>query len=187
MKFSRPLLQVGVLLLLLTLGLAFYFTPHLALYRLSKAANARDAAALAQRVDFPAVREKLSQALTQKLLKQRGAQAQPFDEIREKLIAAFIEPVVNKLLTPEGFVSIFNVMEAKRGTVNRPGSKPADGSPTQAASMPQERPLVRSGAYESFDRYVLTLADASTQAAALKLVMHRGGMFDWQLVEVQVQ
>lgn len=97
-------IKLTSLLILLAVGVWLFFTPHMAATSMKKAAEARDAEKLSTYVNFPSVKESLKSQLSAKLTadvaqKQNG---NPFAAFGAAMAMAFINPVVDALITPEG-------------------------------------------------------------------------------------
>lgn len=148
----------------------FYFTPHLAVSGMKSAAEAKDAAQLSGYVNFPAVKESLKGSFNAKLasdvMKEKGGN--PFAAFGAALAAAFINPMIDALVTPENLAMMMK------------GDKPHPAKNTEQ-TKPSGSDADTSMSYESFDRFVVTVKKKGTTEEPLGLVFNRDGMFSWKL------
>jgi hypothetical protein len=148
----------------------FYFTPHLAAKGLKSAAEAQDSAKLSSYVNFPALKESLKANFNAKLAsevtKEKGNN--PFSALGSAMAAAFINPMIDALVTPESLAMMMK------------GNKPqSTKKPEQMKSSDADAEV--STAYESFDRFVVKVKKKGTTEEPLGLVFNREGMFSWKL------
>lgn len=148
----------------------FYFTPHLAVSGMKSAAEAKDAAKLSDYVNFPAVKESLKASFNAKLAsdvtKEKGGN--PFSVFGAALASAFINPVIDALVTPESLAMMMK------------GDKPQPAKSTEK-TKPSGSDADTKMSYESFDRFVVTVKKKGTTEEPLGLVFNRDGMFSWKL------
>lgn len=120
------------------LWVAYGISPYVALYRLSQAVQARDAAAVAQRVNFRTLRLSLTkQALAAAV---NGISARRDLSPRERTIlteasGALAEPLVESLVTPETLIDLLDDGWPVRAGLARDGGtrEAAPGDTTAAA------------------------------------------------------
>ncbi|MFO7542254.1 MAG: DUF2939 domain-containing protein [Thiobacillus sp.] len=148
----------------------FYFTPHLAVSSMRFAVETKDAAKLSGYVDFPAIKASVKASINARLASEiaKEQKGNPFAALGAALAASFINPMVDALVTPEGLAMMMK------------GDKPQPaGNPAQAKASDPDADT--SMAYESFDRFVVTVKKKDTTEAPLGLVFNREGMFSWKL------
>ncbi len=179
-----------------------YASPYLALNSLKQAADARDAAALSEYVDYPALRVSLKQQVGEML--QRRIQAQhssnPLLMLGAVIGAALIGPLVDAYATPEGVAALLNGMPP----TGKPGERPAPpppSSPTSSASSapaeaappapantqaeaPQPRPQASAG-YRSLNEFAVTW-QRSANGERYAAILQRHGLFSWKLAAVEL-
>lgn len=103
----RWTLRIGLLGLLA--WAAFMVSPFVALYRLGRAVEAQDVAAIAERVNFPALRISLSKQIAGEYLRNvgRGHELDSLDRnVAAGAGATFAEPLVAQLVTPEAVAGL---------------------------------------------------------------------------------
>ena len=139
-----------------------YFTPHLAFRELERTARRGDAVALAQQVDFPALRVSLKGQVQARIDQQAAQNPNPLAAFGSALAGAFSAPAVDAMVTPE------NVARMLRG------------ENVAGVQMRLETNSVELH-YASRDRFEATTAPAPN---GFTLVLARDGWFDWKLVDV---
>ncbi|CAN7297041.1 DUF2939 domain-containing protein [Caballeronia sp. LjRoot31] len=199
MSLSRTSKSVVITLLVVVvvavLG-AIYASPYIALDRLKRATDARDAQTVNQYVDFPLLRESLKdqvgQLLTRKIDIQRSGN--PLAMIGAMIGAALIGPLVDSYATPDGVAAILNGIpprgdpgekppvpsEASGAVVATPGAAPVVASP----SAPKPPPQTTAG-YRSFDTFAVNYQHG-TGDARYSAILRRYGLFSWKLVAVEL-
>lgn len=148
----------------------FYFTPYLAVAGMKSAVESKDGAKLSAYVNFPALKESVKASFSAKLAQQ------PIKEIEENssgalgaaLTNAFINPMVDVIVTPENLAMMLKGYTPKVGNRN-----------TQADSHQTEIETAMS--YESFDRFVVNIKNKGEANGSVGLVFNRNGLFSWQL------
>jgi hypothetical protein len=153
----------------------FYFTPHLAVNAMKSAADARDAVKFSQHINRPALRDSLRSALSAKLVGESsgGRNADPVAALGASMAAAFIDPAIDKLMSPEGLAMLM-------AGGPEPPSKRNRKSPDPIAN------LDTSMAYESFNSFVVTIREKVNKGDAIGLVFNRDGVFSWKLAAVRL-
>lgn len=149
------LVVVGVIALL---GLV-YASPYIALDRVKRAADARDAETVNRYVDFPALRESLKEQVGELLTRRIEVQksGNPLAVIGAMIGAALVGPLVDSYATPEGVAAILNGIPPRGdpgetpppvGSVgNAPvgnasvGSAPVGSAPGAPAASPAPTPV----------------------------------------------
>jgi hypothetical protein len=186
-RVSKSLLVAFIaLVIVVVLGLAFA-SPYIALDRMKKAADARDAETVDHYVDFPLLRDSLKdqvgQLLTRKIDTQKSGN--PFALLGAMIGAALIGPLVDSYATPDGVAAILNGIPPK-GT---PGEKPpapsqAPASTTTAAVALPSPPQTTAG-YEGLNTFVVHYQHGAGNAR-YAAILHRYGLFSWKLVAIDL-
>jgi Protein of unknown function (DUF2939) len=89
--------------LTLSIFLSLYLAaPPIALYDIASAIEDRDAVALTERIDFPAVRRSLTKQIVQEYLKLTGKKL-PLQAIGKRLMVSAVDPIVARLIGPGAF------------------------------------------------------------------------------------
>lgn len=162
--------------LLAICSLWFYFTPHRAVDTMRAAAEARNAAVLTEYVEYPALKTSLKENI-HSLFSQnshlREKNTDPFAAIGAAMAAAFIDPMIEKLVTPEGLSMMLQGGALQLDDRNE--SKKLSDSDFET-----------SMGYESFDRFVVTVTGKlAPEETPIELIFSRHGLFSWKLSGVQ--
>jgi len=192
MSRVTKLLLVALIVLMIVVTSGFlYASPYIALDRLKRAADARDAQTVDQYVDFPLLRDSLKdqvgQLLTRKIDTQKSGN--PFALIGAMIGAALIGPLVDSYATPDGVAAILNGIPPKGNPGEKPpvppvaATAPAPEAP-QPASVPPAPPETTAG-YESVNTFVVHYQHGAGDAR-YAAVLHRYGLFSWKLVAIDL-
>lgn len=181
-----------VLILIAALGF-IYASPYIALNRVKRAADARDAQTVNQYVDFPALRASLKEQVAALLTRRVDIQksGNPLAIIGAMIGAALVGPMVDSYATPDGVAAILNGIPP-RGV---PGERPpqaGDATPANAPSSgvttaqqpPREPPQTTAG-YRSLNTFVVTYQHGVGDAR-YSAIFHRDGLVSWKLVAVDL-
>lgn len=181
-----------VLILVAALGF-IYASPYIALNRVKRAADARDAQTVNQYVDFPALRASLKEQVAALLTRRVDIQksGNPLAIIGAMIGAALVGPMVDSYATPDGVAAILNGIPP-RGV---PGERPpqaGDATPANAPSSgvttaqqpPREPPQTTAG-YRSLNTFVVTYQHGVGDAR-YSAIFHRDGLVSWKLVAVDL-
>ncbi|KXU88903.1 hypothetical protein CR51_34225 [Caballeronia megalochromosomata] len=182
--------------LILVAALAFiYASPYIALNRLKRAADARDAQTVNQYVDFPALRSSLKEQVGALLTRRVDIQksGNPLAIIGAMIGAAIVGPLVDSYATPDGVAAILNGIpprgdpgesppQAGNGA-STPANAPASGI-TAAPQPPREPPQTTAG-YRSMNTFVVTYQHGAGDAR-YSAIFHRDGLVSWKLVAVDL-
>ncbi|HXZ10339.1 MAG TPA: DUF2939 domain-containing protein, partial [Paraburkholderia sp.] len=133
--FRWLLIAVIVIAVVAILGYA-YASPYIALDRLKRAADARDAETVNQYVDFPALRvslkEQVAGLITHRFEANHGGN--PLAAIGAMIGVALIGPLVDAYATPDGVAALLNGMPPRGEPGERPPAPPAAASHEQPES-----------------------------------------------------
>lgn len=181
MQIRQRAAFVGGAALLLAIVAWIYFSPYIAIRAMTKAAEQRDAAALSEYVDYPALRESLKAALNAKLLEAtNGARdGSPGAGLGAALGQAFgallIGSFVDSVVSPESLALMLKGQPPKLDKQQR--DAPADAK--------QEREVVNE--YEAFDRFVVKARPKSApEDKSIAMVFRRSGLASWKLTAIRL-
>src|SRR5579863_3968172 len=120
-----------VLILVAALGFV-YASPYIALNRVKRAADARDAQTVNEYVDFPALRASLKEQIAALLTRRVDIQksGNPLAIIGAMIGAALVGPLVDSYATPDGVAAILNGIPPRGDPGERP--PPAGGGSSSA-------------------------------------------------------
>ena len=204
---ARPLI-VTVLVVVVVAVLGYgYASPYLALDRLKRAADERDAQTVSEYVDYPALRESLKDQiaglLTRKI--QARANGNPLAALGAMIGVALIGPLVDAYATPDGVAALLNGMPPRGDPTQRPPVPPdapanapanapagsADSTPaapapaTTGSPTTPPQPPQTTAAYRGINEFVVTYQHGvgDTRYAA---ILRREGLFSWKLAAVDL-
>lgn len=179
----QRIVTISLLLLPLAVAAFWYFSPYLTLHAMRNAAQAHDAAALAQHVDFPRVRESLKHqlhAVTDRKAEEAG------DNVLARAGAAFgaalgnfvADKLVDTLVTPERLADAMREgkVPGREPDVNTP---PGDGS--DAADREKRWAFERRGV-----NVFVAQALGRDNRPDIGFVLERGGFATWRLVGIEL-
>ncbi|MDR5750549.1 MULTISPECIES: DUF2939 domain-containing protein [unclassified Caballeronia] len=187
---------VTLVALVVVAALGFvYASPYIALDRLKRAADARDAQTVNEYVDFPALRDSLKQQVAALLTRRVDIQksGNPLAVIGAMIGAALIGPLVDSYATPDGVAAILNGIPPRGNPGERPPAPPgahagADGAAAPvsgpAPAAPKAPPATTAG-YRSFDTFVVSYRHGAGDAR-YSAIFHRSGLVTWKLVAVDL-
>ena len=190
---KKHALLAAVLLLVLLLGGYFVASPWVALARFKEDARARRTEKMADYVNFPAVQASLKAQMRNKIKAEVGRQDDDFAAATQILGAAVanlvLDPVVEKVASPQGMVAIMNGENPLPGlnkldiAVQPPApTPPTPPQPNASPHAPARRQWRLS--YTGLNQAVIRAVPAEEDAPYL--VMQRKGLFGWQVVDVQL-
>lgn len=182
------------------LGLA-YASPYIALDRMKKAADARDAQTVNQYVDFPLLRESLKdqvgQLLTRKIDIQKSGN--PLALLGAVIGAALIGPLVDSYATPDGVAAILNGIPPRgdpgekppvppdSGDANAPSATGASVPVSPAPDTPEapKAPPRTTAGYEGLNTFVIHYQHGAGDAR-YAAILKRYGLFSWKLAAIDL-
>jgi hypothetical protein len=153
-------------------GVVVYSIPYLALDNLKKATTNHNANALAQEIDFPALRTSIKENVKAQIIKQMAGGSTPVKGIDPAAVDKIVNPMVDKLVTPEGLGKL--MMDKVPGAT-------IDLSDLEKNIAESE---VKMG-YESFDRFVVRIVDKGDRTKDVSLILKRDGLA-WKLSGIDI-
>lgn len=155
--------------------------PYLTINAIRGAVQARDAQALAEQVDFPALRGSLKAQLGDRIAREAGAQAagNPFAAFGLAVANSLAGGLVDAMVTPTGLGAM---MEGRKVWDRASGLPPPRSD--AAAATPRERLLQEASyRYESASRFTATVQDE--QGRPVIFVLTRHGL-RWKLSDIRL-
>lgn len=210
--WKKPVaITVAVAMVVAAIGYA-YASPYIAVKHMKAAADARNAVALDEYVDYPALRVSLKQQVGEMLQRRVEGQhsSNPLLILGAVIGAALISPLVDAYATPEGVAALLDGMPptgkpgdrphapppAESGTQSAepaepaqpPQPAPASAAPPAAAASgnpaPGARPVTTAG-YRGLNEFALTWDRGST-GEHYAAILRRHGLFSWKLSAVEL-
>jgi hypothetical protein len=110
----RRALWIAVTLVILFFLAVYIASPLIALHNIASAVDAKDAAALTERIEFPAVRRSLTRQLVATYRRLTGKTV-PLGAISRRLAVSVADPVVARLMTVRALLDLLSKGEAGEG------------------------------------------------------------------------
>ncbi|MFZ9858134.1 MAG: DUF2939 domain-containing protein [Roseiflexaceae bacterium] len=166
-------IMVGVIAVLVSLLGYVVASPYITVSQMQAAAEARDGQALAEYIDFVAVRESLTNQLTAMLADEM---AQSSDDGAMGLLGAafgskIIELLLDAVVTPAGLIAVLNG-DSMTDVLDQNASQSLTTPSNTAVSM----------GYQSLDTFGVTITNTDTQSVTT-LLLRRDGL-SWRLSEI---
>jgi len=202
----RPLLLALALLLPLLMGWQ-YFSPHLTVRAMHRAAQAGDAEAFSRHVDYTAVRASLKAQLAEAVAERtQGLRLGGLERLAGRLAMAVTAPAMDAMVSPQGLQLLFLGRDWWRAALPgdaadgerradalhdaRAAADPADPRRPDAAPGPDslsERAMgmqARAG-YRDLSTFAVEVRDAGIGDRPVTLIYRRHALLQWKLSAVE--
>jgi hypothetical protein len=136
------ILSLGILLSV------YLASPLIALHRIASAVETKDAVALTERIDFPALRRSLAKQIVQEYLKLTGKKL-PLHAIGKRVVVSVADPVVARLMTVRALLDLL-----WKGDAGEKAKVPVERAPFTSASFKSVWQLWLSSDYLGRSFYV---------------------------------
>jgi Protein of unknown function (DUF2939) len=133
-KRQWGVLAAGALCILLIIYLA---SPLIALHSIESAVQIKDAVALTNRIDFPALRRSLTKQIVQEYLKLTGKNL-PLHAIGKRLAVSVADPVVARLMTVRAMLVLLG-----KGDAGEKAKVPIERAPFTSIAASKATVLIR--------------------------------------------
>jgi len=155
-------------------GIGFYFTPHIAVYNMKKAADNKDVETLSDYVDYPAFRESLKANFNAMMASEvaKSKNNNLFEALGAALAAAIINPMIDSLVTPE---SLAMLMKGEKPQMENTRSS------LRTESSHSEADTKMSMEYDGINRFVVKVKGKDSSEDPVKLIFKRKGIISWKL------
>ena len=171
------------------LVVVYFASPIFAFKALAEAGETGDRGALADHVDFPAVRADLKVQLQERMLgafaKDSSLTEGPFGALGALLAPTIVGQVVDAAVTPEGIAAI---VQSGKAPLTEPGGAralapppPAAPAAPAAAAKPKKK---TSFGYVDVNHF--RARTAVGDSPPLGWVLERRGLFGWKLVRIEL-
>jgi Protein of unknown function (DUF2939) len=163
----------------------FYFTPHLTLKSMKDAADSRNGEKLVEHVNFPLLREAIKARLNSKLSDRASKEGQtnPLSGLSTALFAKMVDPLVEKMLTPDNLMTVFKG-NASALPMGRPQGKDRDQGKSEEEPKGKESTQDISMGYESFNRFSASVKKKGSKDAPVTIHLQREGIVSWKLIDI---
>lgn len=179
-----PKLAIALIVAVLLLLVGYVAAgPYLTVRAIKDALQEQDASALAEQVDFPALRSSLKAQLLDQMVREAGpdVQANVFGAFALTMATGLVNGTVDAMVTPLGLAGVMEGRALWRNTRDgfRRPTTDADGQP-----MPPPEPWRDADyRYESPSRFTITVRDESGKP--LVFVLRRTGL-RWKLSDIRL-
>ncbi len=149
--------------------------PYFVLGQIRNAARKGDREALAQCVDFPALRENLKESLNAYVMDEAAAGPRdgPFAWLSAALAGATVDSVLDSVVTPSGIARMADARPPFRGSAERPGGAASD----------TKLHVIQS--YVSASCFDIVIWPDDDRNATVTFVLRRRGM-GWKLTDIRL-
>lgn len=179
---SANAIRIGVVASVLAIGAYWYWSPYLAINGMKSAAQARDADAFNEYVDYPKLRESLKGQFSAMLAKPLLDKSEPGSGIESAgesfgraLGLVFVEKIVDAMIRPE------MVMQAMQTAKLRPEGEVHTSEPVGEKSTKWD--YERKGMDKVIFRPVI---ENQPEEARTGFVFQREGFASWKLTEIRM-
>jgi len=174
MAQKRSSFSTLLVLAVLFAGVWLYFTPYLALNKLQKAARLGDEQAMAELVDFPALRESVKGNVRSAVEHSVGRERNPIGVLGGILAGAVAGPVVDAVVTPQGIAALTE------------GERPGQRRRADGDSRLRVKDVKVKRGYEGFDLFVVHFVSKDDGHERMALLLRRDGIAHWRLSGVRI-
>jgi hypothetical protein len=174
---------IGLVALLLALWIGA--GPYLAVADIERGINDKDSERLAERVDFPTLRQNLKDQLKVTILKSAAKELEdnPFGALATGLATTLVDGLVDAFITPAGLASLMDGERPSIGSIpSRAASSPVQ-TPEPDQAQTQDRDLFKNArhSYDSLSRFSVWVPGKDGRET--RFVLQRDGL-SWKLVNV---
>lgn len=156
-----------------------YASPYYALHQIKIALAERNADALAEHVDFPALRTSVKTQLEASMARSIAATAgsdNPLAALGQSIASAMLGKMVDAMVSPAGVVALVNKSAlSPQADMDTSADAPADGAAKKAEY---------SAGYAGVNTFVVRAKDGNAQEGALVLLRH--GVWGWKLSSIEI-
>lgn len=174
---KNKILISGLIVLLIACWI--YATPYLAVRNMKEAVKNGDAVALADYVNFPALKESLKASfnvqMTKSMAEMKGNPL--FAVLGANIANALIDPMLESLVSPEGLAVMM------QGHKPSPSTQKEEKKQEARSDASNDEPIVIMG-YENINRFTVKTTDKTNPTQEVTMVFLRDGM-SWKLSAVR--
>jgi hypothetical protein len=155
-------------------GGGLYYSPYGTIAAMRQAAIDRNSKALSENLDFNSLQSSIKGSIKAKVVKQLADRTKAGNptKIEPQTIDKLVDPLVDKIVTPEGIDLLLNEKLPEAKFKLSEVEKNIDRSRVQMS-------------YESFDRFVVKVAENTQPQKDVRLIFKRDGL-SWKLSEIDL-
>ncbi|MBY0237885.1 MAG: DUF2939 domain-containing protein [Burkholderiaceae bacterium] len=173
MKKLLSTVGIGVL----ALAAFAYASPYFTLHQIKNSLADKDADALSEHVDFPALRENVKgQVMAMMSARMSGPEMKdnPFAAMGQALGAAMVGPMIDSMVSPAGVVAL----------MRNSASRSSSAGETKAPNSGEQIKPNYTVSYKGWDR--VTVRPAGSEAGEGTLTLRRHGLWNWKLTAIEM-
>lgn len=163
----------------IALAATAYASPYFTLHQIKTALAERNAEALAEHVDFPALRTSVKAQLETSMARSIEATAgsgNPLAALGQSIASAMLGKMVDTMVSPAGVVALVDKSAVSpQAVVTTNSDAPADGVQKKAGY---------TAGYAGLNTFVVRAKDGYAQEGALVLLRH--GVWGWKLSSIEI-
>jgi len=173
-------IRIGLVLVALVLCIGFYLSPYLSVYNMRNAAERKDVDALSSYVDYPLLRESLKANFNAKMAGEaaKDQNANPFKVFGAALASAYMNPLIDALVTPENLASL--MMKSKKPQLDKTVTQS-----TSEKTQFYESNIETTMSYKGLNRFVVQVKTKDRPDAQMELIFKRDGLISWKLASLR--
>lgn len=170
--------RVIITVIAVVFGGWFYFAPYIAANNMKNAAEVNDPTTLSSYINFPSLKESFKANFNAILATEVIASKDnnPFEALGAAFATALINPMIDALVTPE---SLTMMMQGKKPSLMKDLPKQEKKS---GAALETEVKM----AYESYDRFIISVNSKEGVDEPVVFILHREGLFTWKLASIRL-
>lgn len=194
-RSTRFLIAAGLGVLLVLLAV-YFASPVVALKGLTDAAKAGNRDELAERVDFPAVREnlkiQLKAMMTRSFAQDPALRDNPFAALGQLLMVGVVDKAVDAYATPDAIATMVASSRPPKEispTPDQPAIAPEAAAPPEPepAPAPEKAKMETRYAYQGLNHFRVSYHErGKSEDSDFRLVLERQGFFKWKLVRIEL-
>ena len=189
-RSNRLLIAAGVSVALI-LAVVYVASPVLALKGLTDAAKAGNRDELAERVDFPAVREslkiQLKAVMTRSFAQDPALRDNPFAALGQMLLVGVVDKAVDAYATPDAIAAMVASSRPPKDITATPGQAPPPEAAAPAEPASEKSKMETRYAYQGLNHFRVSYHEpGKPEDSDFRLVLERQGFFKWKLVRIEL-
>ncbi|WPN48373.1 DUF2939 domain-containing protein [Pseudomonas sp. P8_241] len=170
--------MVGIAAIALT---GFALAPYVAVYQIQQAAEAQDADALEEHIDFPRIREDLKEQINLSIMAKAKTELKdnPFGGLAMAMASGIADRVISSFVTPSGLIELMKGEKPDKPIARGSG---LGGSVARSDKKPFESANMH---YDGFSKFVIEVPGKNGGAPSQFIL--RRDLITWRLTGVKIQ
>ena len=179
---GKKIAIVMVSVIIMLGGAGFYCTPYFSYRNMRIAAENKDTETLNSYVDYKSLKESLKANLNDKISREAGSKKgeDAMDKLGAAIASAFINPMIDAFVTPDGLAMIVRGSIPDRKKAKRPSEKKTEDGAEKKSSR-NDPEMETSMYYENANNFVVAFKEKGATEDQVRLVFKRDGIVSWKL------